>query len=72
MVEEGRDRERDYNTTINNNTKTDSRISLDTSRKTSTEHRFAPPPNSILVAFTVAIVPTTTPRSYADSLPPSN
>ena len=55
-------------TTINRNNKKnqheDSRISLDgASQKTPTIGRFAPPPNSILAGFTVAIVPCTTPRS---------
>jgi hypothetical protein len=49
----------------------DSRMSLDASRKTSTDGRFAPPPNNVLASFAVAIVPCTTPRSYAAPLPPS-
>jgi hypothetical protein len=34
---------------------------LDTSRKTLTECRLAPPPNSILAGFTMTIVPSTIP-----------
>jgi len=36
-----------------------------------TERRFAPPPNNILAGFTVTVVPSTTPCSYATPLPPS-
>ena len=62
-------------TTLNRNNKKNqhenSRISLDSSRKTPTDHRFAPLPNSILASFAVAIMPYTTARSNAAPLPPS-
>jgi hypothetical protein len=54
---------------INNNNTT--RIILNASRKTPTDRRFAPPPNGMVAGFAVAIVPYTTPRSYAAPLPPS-
>jgi hypothetical protein len=60
-------------TTLNRNNKKnqheDSRISIDASRKTPTDRRFVPPLNNILAGFAVAIVPCTTPRSYATPLP---
>jgi hypothetical protein len=62
-------------TTLNRNSKKnqheDSKINLDSSRRTSIDCRFAPPPNNILVGYAVTIVPCTTPHSYAALLPPS-
>jgi hypothetical protein len=47
------------------------RISLDSSKRTSIDRRFAPPLNNILAGYSVTIVSCTTPRSYAALLPPS-
>ena len=53
--------------TLNRNNKKkqhgDSSISLDSSRRTPTDRRFAPPPNSILAGYSVTIVPCTIPRA---------
>jgi hypothetical protein len=61
--------------TLNRNNKKkqhgNSSISLDSSRRTLTDRRFAPPPNSILAGYSVTLVPDTNSRSYAAPLPPS-
>jgi hypothetical protein len=71
MKEEERGITTTLNRNNNNNNNITTRVILDASRKTPNDHRFTPPLNSILAGFAVAIVPCTTPRSYAAPLPPS-